>query len=394
MKVPFSPAEVASYLEDSEVAALSLVAVAAVREGSLAPFGLAAAGDGAGRKAAFAASVHGLAPRLASLRDAEALPSELRAHLGEDAARCEARGERIVQLLEAIRSILSEAGIVALPLKGAALVLRGTLAAGQRPMADIDLLLADGGQVAAAGHLLASRLGYRTLWNTPRHLVLAEKAERVLLPACEHPGNPLRIELHRSFRLEVLGAILDATPFLRTKLEERRGWQVPNPDALLLHLLFHAAEDFAAKGLRGIQAVDFLLLARESGPLRLPEPPRRGAGPLLYAADAIERLFPGTFASRDLALLAARVPPHLRARAAALPVLRHSRPVSGWTATSLSLIDGALGKTRFLARTLVPTFGEVKANVAPEAEGLALVLVWLRVFSGRAVSALRRFLVR
>jgi hypothetical protein len=389
---PFSFGEVDSLLRDADVAALALRALEAIREGRAAVFAEAAGAGSLQRKAAFAATAHGLAPTLATLPDLSALEPGLRAAIQADAERSAARGRKILSVLDRVGSVLSGAGIQMLPLKGAALLLRGEIAPALRPMADVDLLLSSEADVRRAAGLLFRGLRYRVLWNTARHLVLAEEGERVLLPACEHPDNPLRIELHRSFRLEVLGTALDATAELAVAVEEVGGRRVPTRDALVHHLLFHAAEDFASKGLRGSQVLDFPVLARRHGPLTLPEPPGGARGPLLFAADAIERLFPGTFEGAGLDRLAGGFPESLRVRAAAIPVLRHSRPERGWTATSLSLIDGPLPAARFLARTLLPSLDEVKANVAPGAEGPALAWAWTRVLAGRIVTGLRRLI--
>jgi Uncharacterised nucleotidyltransferase len=391
---PFSPEESRRYLGDAEVATLACAEVDAIRSGT----GRALVGIDAPeefrRKAAFAASVQGLAPRLAALPDLDLLPPDLRLHLEGEAGRCAARGQRILGLLDRVGSALAAEGIRALPLKGSALLLRGEIPAGLRPMADLDLLLDSEADVRRAAGLLTAGLGYRVLWNTARHLVLAEEHEAVLLWACEHPGNPLRIELHRSFRLDLLGTVLDATPELRIATEKIGGWEVPTREALAHHLLFHAAEDFAAKGLRGVQAVDFLVLARRHGLLAIPDVPKAGRAPLLYAVDAVERLFPGSFDHEGVGRLAAKVPAALRARAAAIPVLRHSRPERGWTATSLSLVDGAAPKVRFLIRTLFPRLDEVKANVAPGADGPALWAAWAKVLARRLSSGVRRLIGR
>lgn len=391
---PFSLEEVDLLLHDADVATLALAAVEAIRTGQAAAFAEASASERRLRKAAFAASVQGLAPTLATLPDLSALEPRLRAHIEADGERSAARGKKIIGLLDRIESIFSAAGIGALPLKGAALLLRGEIAPGLRPMADVDLLLPSEAHVRRAADLLARELGYRALWNTQRHLVLAEDGEQVPLPACEHPENPLRIELHRSFKLAVLGTTLDATPLLRVATEEIRGRKVPTREALELHLLFHAAEDFAAKGLRGVQAIDFLVLARRHGPLPIPEPPKGGGAPLLYAVDAVERLLPGSFDRAGIDRLASGVSNSLRTRAAAIPVLRHSRPERGWTGTSLSLIDGVIPEARFLFRTLLPPLDEVKANVAPGAEGAALAAEWAKVLGRRVVSGARRVIGR
>lgn len=391
---PFTTEEVEALLGDAGVAFLAEACVRSIAGGYLTPLRealQASAGKGSDapplRKAAFAAAIQGLSARLARLPDAAGLPGPLAEHLALEAERCAERGHRIVERLAEILSLLAAEGIAVIPLKGAALLLRGEAAPGLRPMGDLDLLIADSARVPDAAAILARRTPYRPLLDTPRHLVLAEEGERVPSPAGEHPGNPLRIELHRSFRLPVLGVVLDATRELTADVVDVPvGFRVPSEPAMLRHLWHHAAEDFAAKGLRGIQAVDFLDRARSGGALcaDVPAPDAHAAAPLLYAADGLERLFPGTFDESSLARLAARVPPHLRARAATLPVLRHARPARGFSRVALSLAPGRSERARLLFRSAFPTLGEVKANVAPDAEGFALKLAWLKVLAGRA----------
>ena len=161
---------------------------------------------------------------------------------------------------------------------------------------------------------------------------------------------------------------------------------------MLRHLWHHAAEDFAAKGLRGIQAVDFLDRARSDGPLSadLHADDAHAAAPLLYAADGLERLFPGTFDAASLARLAARVPP-CSPRAG----LDAPRPPPHAPAARLHA-DGPVARAGPARRrsgsssgTPFPTLGEVKANVAPGAEGIALRVAWLPVLARRASSLIR-----
>ena len=226
--------------------------------------------------------------------------------------------------------------------------------------------------------------GWIALFDTPRHRVFARPGERVARPAAEDPENPIRLEIHTSFRLPVLGRVYDASAELRAQSETRdvggTAVAIAAGAALVPHLLFHAAEDFAGNGIRGIQAHDFRLLARTRGALA---PEVQGSAPLLYAADAIERLFPLTFEEIFLSSLSSRVPPELRRRAAALPALRYTHPLRGWTRVLLTLVEGPLPKARFLLRTLLPTLGEVRANVAPQASGLALLGAYVRVLARR-----------
>ncbi|MCL4807765.1 MAG: nucleotidyltransferase family protein [Thermoanaerobaculia bacterium] len=386
---PFRPDEVERLLGDPGVAAAGLAALEAIRVSSLAPLAALAEAGGLTRETAFAASVQGLAPRLATLPGGEELDVALRLHLEAESARGAERGDRILALLDQLAALIGASGLRAVPLKGAALVLGGDVPAGLRPMADVDLLFESEPDLRRAAGKIGEELGYVPLWNTPRHLVLAEREERVALQASEHPGNPLRIELHRSFRLDVLGRRLDATESLLRDTVAAAGWEVPGPEAMLRHLLFHAAEDFAAKGLRGVQAVDFLVLSRRSGPLPMADLPAASRAPVVLAARAIEEVFPGTFDAAALGNASARLSALVLRRAAALPVLRHSRAATGWTATALGLCEGASAKARFLARTLLPSLDEVKANVAPGTSGLRLAAVWLKVLIGRLASGAR-----
>jgi hypothetical protein len=311
-------------------------------------------------------------------------------------------------MLGSVVRALRAAGVEVVALKGAVLAFFHYTDPGLRPMGDLDLLLREPGDLARATEALAGA-GWRALLDTPRHRVFVRPDERVVRPASEDPDNPIRLEIHTSFRLPVLGRVFDASVDLRNEAEVRDLGGTPVAiaagSALVTHLLFHAAEDFAGNGIRGIQAHDFRLLARTRGALSpgileitknseisssvRGEGRAQGVAPLLYASDAIERLFPLTFEEVFLSSLSSCVRPQLRARAAALPVLRYTRPARGWTRTLLSLVDGRVLRTRFLLHTLFPTLGEVKANAAPDSSGLSLARAWLRVFGRRLAAAAR-----
>lgn len=360
--------------------------------------------------AAFAISTQGLSALVARTRGASTLPAPLSAFLFEEISFARARANRLREKLASVVLALRAAGVEVVALKGAVLASFHYPDPAFRPMGDLDLLLTDPRDLSRATEVLGGA-GWRALLDTPRHRVFARPDERVVRPAAEDPDNPIRVEIHTSFSLPVLGRVYDASEELRAQSEERdlggTRVNVAAGTAFLTHLLFHAAEDFAGNGIRGIQAYDFRLLAsagegdRKTGALA-PEIPEnsekisssgRGRGgrgpaaPLLYAADAVERLFPLTFKEVFLSSLSAGVPPDLRRRAAALPALRYTRPARGWTRTLLSLIDAPAPRARFLLRILFPTLGEVKANAAPDSSGIALAWVWLRVFARRAGAA-------
>jgi len=367
--------------------------VAAVERGSAAPISEAFRQDSSrnGEEvAAFAISTQGLSALLARCRGIEALPAPLAEFLFAEIPRAGARATRLRTTLEEAVCALRAAGLEVVALKGAALAFFHYPDPVLRPMGDLDLLLRDPGDLARATEALAGA-GWRALFDTPRHRVFAREDERVSRPATEDPDNPIRLEIHTSFRLPVLGRVYDASAELRAQAEVRDLGGTPVAiaagPALLRHLLFHAAEDFAGNGIRGIQAHDFRLLARARGALApdiSSDEKEKAGAPLWFAASAIERLFPNTFEELFLNSLEGSVSASLRERASRVPPLRYTRPARGWTGTLLPLVDGTVPRARFLLRTLFPTLGEVKANVAPDASGLALAVAWARVLLRRA----------
>jgi hypothetical protein len=340
--------------------------------------------------AAFAAAFQGVASRIAAVENLEALPADLVEFLRFEALRSAARGAKLLETCDEVSSALAREGIDAVALKGAALLLAGTAEPGHRPMGDLDLLLADPGRMGDATRALAP-LGWTTLFDTRRHRVFAREAERIVRPGCEDPDNPIRLELHYAVRIPVLGRTYDPTPALLAAampaVRDGVRCRVAAGNALRRHLLVHAAEDFAATGLRGAQAADFRLFSRGEGPLTiaLSEGDRRaGLAPLAYAALAVERLFPESFQPAFLESLRSAVPAALLSRAGAIPPLRRTRPPDGWTKTALSLVESSGPKARFLLRTAFPPPEEVRVNVAPEASGVKLAAAWVHLFLKRA----------
>ena len=86
------------------------------------------------------AAIHGVSPLLAdSLRWQG--PLAWARFLAEQKAHTAQRFQRIEQLLQGMDRRAYEAGIALVPLKGAALHAMGIYTAGERPMADVDLLV-------------------------------------------------------------------------------------------------------------------------------------------------------------------------------------------------------------------------------------------------------------
>jgi hypothetical protein len=352
-----------------ELRRFSELSVSAVSTGSVSPI-LGALGpapsSAALELAAFAASIQGVAPLLATLEDVSLLPSPLLEFFLFERSASAARGKKLLETLAETHRALAGSGIEAVALKGAALLLRGDGEPDLRPMGDLDLLLVTPERIDAATSALETN-GWKPLFETPRHRVFVRPEERVARPACEDPENPIRIELHTSFRIPVLGRTYDPTSSLASEAApvDREGirFRVASGSAFLRHFLFHAA----------------------GGSDR-----RVGLAPLAYVAEAIETLFPGSFERGFLGELSREVPAPLLARARSLPSLRHTRPVRGWTEVTLSIAESPWRKARHLLRAAFPPLGEVRANAAPDATGLALLVVWVRLFLRRAARLISR----
>jgi hypothetical protein len=102
----------------------------------------------------------------------------------------------------------------------------------------------------------------------------------------------------------------------------------------------------------------------------------------------VESLFPGSFAPGFLADLAAGARVAGSRYAAGLPLIRHTRPRRGWTRALLPLIETPGRRARFLARTLFPPPGEVRANAA--ADGSSLAAAYVRLAASRLAALIQR----
>jgi Uncharacterised nucleotidyltransferase len=169
------------------------------------------------------------------------------------------RQQRMSQLLELIDATLRRERIAAMALKGVALHAAGVYQAGERPMADIDLLVRPDDQQAMV-RLLES-LDYSITVTTWRHQTLMPRNHGPHATLGEHADNPIKLELHTQIRELLPIRAVDITSLLLQR-EMHAGLNTyPSNAALMLHLLLHAAGNIRARALRLLQLHDIARLA-------------------------------------------------------------------------------------------------------------------------------------
>jgi hypothetical protein len=212
------------------------------------------------RVARAAASIHGISVLLVD-RLTWRGPESWHQFLDEQQDHCVARHLQIVRLRDAIDAEARRRGLALIALKGAALYARGLYADGERPMADIDLLVRpDAAQ--ATGRLLES-CGYEVDYTHRREQAF-RRVGGTLPPAGrlgEHVDNPIKVEVHTRIA-ELLPAVeTDITSLLFPANLQAGLNYYRSAAALMMHLSLHAAGNMRARALRLIQLHDIALLA-------------------------------------------------------------------------------------------------------------------------------------
>jgi len=187
-------------------------------------------------------------------------PDSWRRFLDEQQHQSILRQREIQRLLAAIDSLACREGAAIVALKGAALHALGIYAAGERPMADIDLLIR-GEDLQTTARLLES-CGYEAAYASRRHKVFRPRVSKALTERLgEHIDSPIKIELHTELAECLPIEAVDITHFVLTRRMHPGLNPYPSAAALMLHLLLHAAGNMRARALRLIQLHDIALLA-------------------------------------------------------------------------------------------------------------------------------------
>ncbi|MGN6283009.1 nucleotidyltransferase family protein [Frateuria sp.] len=263
------------------------------------------------RLAMAASAAHGVSPLLGCRPGWQ--HAQWKRFLASQHEHVELRHRRIVALLHRLDAAARAAGVPLVPLKGSALHALGLYAPGERPMADIDLLVHPGDAQRAAG--LLQELGYEASFAQWKHQVFKPVAQAPVNALGEHRDTPVNIELHTHIheRLPLATVELTATVYPH---DAHAGLNTyPSHAALMGHLLLHAAGNVCGRSLRLLHLNDISLLAtrmtlREWDVLwDAREPPWWALPPLRL----VTRYYPRAVPEAVLARLERDCPPLLRA---------------------------------------------------------------------------------
>jgi hypothetical protein len=259
-------------------------------------------------------------------------------------------------VLASIGQKAREAGVAVTHLKGAALHDLGLYSAGDRPMADIDLLVrpADTERMSA----LLATLGFRLSGVTWKEQLFTPVDETAASQFGEHSDNSVKIELHDRICEKLPWRLSDVSQFI-FPLKPCPGLNsYPSNAALMRHLLLHAAGSMAFQGLRILQLHDISLLAErmsESDWNEIAASPQ--AAPMWWAfppLDLVSRYYKGRIPSRVLAAMHHDCPFFLRtiARRTSLVAVSYSHlwvkafPGIEWSQSMLEMLRYAASRVR------------------------------------------------
>lgn len=209
------------------------------------------------RLASAAAAIHGVAPLMARCQawhgpHWSAFTASQREHV-------ETRHGRIEELLSLIDRQARTAGIAVVPLKGSALHAMGLYQAGDRPMADIDLLVLED-DVDAMTALLQGA-DYVPSFSVWKHRVLRPIDGEPQFCLGEHRDTPINIELHTCIQERLPVATVDITGRVFPEAARPGLNAYPSNGALMSHLLLHAAGNICNRSMRLVHMHDIALLA-------------------------------------------------------------------------------------------------------------------------------------
>jgi hypothetical protein len=206
------------------------------------------------------AAMHGVSPLLSRALCWKG-PAGWTGFLAEQRAHTAKRHVRIDDLLLRLDQRAREAGISAVALKGVALHAFGIYQTGDRPMADVDLLVrpADAHRTVK----MLESLGYAESYKTWKECVFTRVDEQEPAALGEHSNNGIKIELHERICEKLPLRITDVSQHVFPPQPQPGLNAYPSKASLMIHLLLHAAGAMAFQSLRLLHLHDFARLSRQ-----------------------------------------------------------------------------------------------------------------------------------
>jgi hypothetical protein len=207
--------------------------------------------------AAAAAAAHGVSPLLSRFSTWQR--PEWQLFLASQREHVELRHRRIAALLKRIDAGARAAGLAMVPLKGSALHALGLYAPGDRPMADIDLLVREND--AGPAIKLLQELDYVESFAQWKHRVFKPAQGAPMAVLGEHRDTPINIELHTRIQERLPVSTVDVTERIYPQEPQPGLNDYPSSGALMNHLLLHTAGNICSRSLRLLHLHDIALLA-------------------------------------------------------------------------------------------------------------------------------------
>ena len=169
------------------------------------------------------------------------------------------RHRRIEELLSQLDARARDESVALVALKGAALHSLGLYRPGDRPMADVDLLVRPS-EAKRAEQILGS-LGFSEQYANWKHQVFVPAVRTAHSGLGEHAQNYIKIELHQRIAEILPLRITDVTQTVLPSRTHPGLNAYPSNAALIAHLLIHAAGAMAYRSLRLLHLHDIALVS-------------------------------------------------------------------------------------------------------------------------------------
>jgi len=243
-----------------------------------------------------AVKIHGIGPLLRTTLRWRGAPHGWTQFLSEESALEQSRHQLIHELLRGLDEALRAGAVPAIALKGAALYAAGLYRPGERPMADVDLLVRTCDLERAIDACAA--IGFEVCSRSWKNIVLSAGETAGPWSPRQPREHPIKIELHERIceRLPIRAA--DISAFVGSAEASPGLNAYPSRASLITHLLLHAAGSIVERSLRLVQLHDMALLAGRLNDtdwgqaLRIGEP-RRAPWWAFPPLSLIDRYYPG-----------------------------------------------------------------------------------------------------